>query len=112
VPVLGAFVFAAAQGVRPPNVLTLQQIEAETFPMRNTDIVDLSVARIMSTWPSTIRTFLDRQMHCVGCPIAPFHTLPDAAREHGLVLAGVVTDIERQVAQEQLRGGRASGRHR
>lgn len=80
--------------------------------MRNTDIVDLSVAEIMSTWPSTIRTFLDRQMHCVGCPIAPFHTLPDAAQEHGLGLAGLVADIELQVERERLRGGRASGRRR
>ena len=62
--------------------------------MRNADIVDLSVAEIMSTWPNTIRTFLDRRMHCVGCPIAPFHTLPDAAEEHGLLLSRLVADIE------------------
>lgn len=75
--------------------------------MRNSDIVDLSVAEIMSAWPSTIRVFLDRRMHCVGCPIAPFHTLPDAAGEHGLLLAGLVADIEHQVERERLRDSRA-----
>ena len=63
--------------------------------MPRTDIDDLSLAEIMSKWPSTIRVFLDRRMHCVGCPIAPFHTLIDAAEEHSLLLAGLVADIER-----------------
>jgi hybrid cluster-associated redox disulfide protein len=80
--------------------------------MRNSDIVDLSVAEIMTTWPSTIRTFLDRRMHCVGCPIAPFHTLPDAAEEHGLLLAALLADIELQVERERLTGTRASDRRR
>lgn len=63
--------------------------------MQTTDIVDLSLAEIMSRWPATIRVFLDRRMHCVGCPIAPFHTLVDAAEEHSLLLVGLVADIER-----------------
>lgn len=69
--------------------------------MRKAAIVDLSVAEIMSTWPLTIRIFLDRGMHCVGCPIAPFHTLPDAAEEHGLLLAGLVADVEHQIERER-----------
>lgn len=75
-------------------------------------IIDLSVAEIMSTWPQTIRIFLDLRMHCVGCPIAPFHTLPDAAEEHGLSLAGLVAEIERQVEREKLKDNRASDRRR
>ncbi len=58
------------------------------------DLVDLSVAEIMSRWPPTIRVFLDRRMHCVGCPIAPFHTLVDAAEEHGLLFASLIDEIE------------------
>lgn len=80
--------------------------------MRNTDLVDLSVAEIMSTWPSTIRVFLERRMHCVGCPIGPFHTLPDAAEEHSLLLAGLVADIEQQIERERLKDSRASDHRR
>ena len=69
--------------------------------MRNPDIVDLSLAEIMSSWPSTIRVFLDRRMHCVGCPIAPFHTLIDAADEHGLLIAQLVSDVEAQIGRER-----------
>ena len=37
---------------------------------------------VMRRWPATIRVFLDHRMHCVGCPIACFHTIDDACREH------------------------------
>ena len=37
---------------------------------------------LMRRWPATIRVFLDHRMHCVGCPIACFHTVDDACREH------------------------------
>lgn len=37
---------------------------------------------IMRSWPATIRAFLDNRMNCPGCPIACFHTVADACREH------------------------------
>jgi hybrid cluster-associated redox disulfide protein len=39
---------------------------------------------VMRDEPSTIRVFLDFKMRCVGCPIACFHTVDDACREHGV----------------------------
>ena len=39
---------------------------------------------VMSRWPPTIRVFLDFRMSCVGCPIAGFHSVEDACREHGI----------------------------
>jgi hybrid cluster-associated redox disulfide protein len=39
---------------------------------------------VMRVWPATIRAFLDRRMNCPGCPIACFHTVEDACREHGV----------------------------
>lgn len=37
---------------------------------------------VMRKWPATIRAFLDNRMNCPGCPIACFHTVADACREH------------------------------
>jgi hybrid cluster-associated redox disulfide protein len=34
--------------------------------------------------PQAIRVFLQFKMRCVGCPIACFHTVDDACREHGV----------------------------
>ena len=43
----------------------------------------MTVDEVMRRWPATIRVFLDFRMSCVGCPIAGFHTVEDACREHG-----------------------------
>ena len=74
--------------------------------MGSKELLDRSVSDLMSNHPDTIRVFIARGMHCVGCPISPFHTLPDAAGEHGLVLALLVEDVERAIKQRP-RGGRA-----
>jgi hybrid cluster-associated redox disulfide protein len=42
------------------------------------DLVD----DVMRAEPRTIRVFLAFQMGCVGCPLACFHTVADACREH------------------------------
>ena len=44
------------------------------------DLVD----DVMRSAPDTIRVFLQFRMGCVGCPIACFHTVDDACREHGV----------------------------
>jgi hybrid cluster-associated redox disulfide protein len=44
----------------------------------------LLVDDVMTRWPATIRVFLDFKLGCVGCPIASFHSLDDACREHGV----------------------------
>jgi hybrid cluster-associated redox disulfide protein len=56
-------------------------------------VLDLSVAEIMTRWPATVAVFINRHMHCVGCPISAFHTLAEAAAEHGLPLAELTDDI-------------------
>ena len=45
-----------------------------------------TVDDVMQRWPSTIRVFLAYGMHCVGCPIATFHSVDEACSEHGVDL--------------------------
>jgi hybrid cluster-associated redox disulfide protein len=54
---------------------------------------DLTVREIMLRWPSTIGVFIDLHLHCIGCPIGVFHTLADAAHEHGIELAELVAEV-------------------
>ncbi len=63
--------------------------------MRQRDIVDMPVALIMQRWPTTVPVFLREELHCVGCPIGGFHTLADAAREHG----ASYEELERKVLE-------------
>lgn len=80
--------------------------------MPNFEIDDLSVDEIMDRWPSTIRVFMDLKMHCIGCPIATFHTLADAAREHHLPLDQLSAAITAEIAYPRMRADRARPRRR
>ncbi|HEY9011108.1 MAG TPA: DUF1858 domain-containing protein [Devosia sp.] len=79
--------------------------------MKYEDVSDLCVAEIMGRWPATIGVFIDLQMHCVGCPIGSFHTLADAADEHGLELEELVAEISAAI-QEAITEGQARVRRR
>ena len=43
---------------------------------------DMTVDQVMNRWPASIRVFIDFKMGCVGCPIATFHSVDEASREH------------------------------
>ena len=72
-----------------------------------TGLEDLSVKEIMDRWPQTASAFIARRMHCVGCPIGPFHTLADAAAEHHLDDRDLLDAIQRDI-----KAGQAPGRRR
>ena len=74
--------------------------------MRDIAVEDLTVAEIMSRCPATIRLFIEWRLHCVGCPIAPFHTLDDAALEHGVPVAELIAAVETELNADP-RGDRA-----
>jgi hybrid cluster-associated redox disulfide protein len=50
------------------------------MPIRLDDLVDDVMIRL----PETISVFIRFRMRCVGCPMACFHTVDDACREHGV----------------------------
>ena len=72
--------------------------------MRYEDFSELCVGDIMQRWPATLGVFIDLHMHCIGCPIAKFHTLSDAADEHGLPLELLVSEISAAI-DEATRAG-------
>ena len=45
---------------------------------------DLPLEALMRAWPETIPVFLRHKMLCVGCLVAPFHTVIDACAEYDL----------------------------
>jgi hybrid cluster-associated redox disulfide protein len=49
---------------------------------KSTLTLDMTVDQVMKCWPASIRVFLDFGMGCVGCPIATFHSVDEASREH------------------------------
>ena len=61
----------------------------------------MSMDEIMRAWPGTIRVILQHRMLCVGCPIAPFHTISDACREHSVDEALFLDDIKREIGSRE-----------
>ncbi len=61
--------------------------------MKYEAVSDLTVAEIMHRWPSTIGVFIDLHLHCIGCPIGIFHTLADAAHEHGMKTEDLFAEV-------------------
>lgn len=56
---------------------------------------DMSLDEIMRSWPVTIQVMLKHRFLCVGCPIAAFHTVADACREHFVDEEVVAADLGR-----------------
>lgn len=65
--------------------------------MSATDIDDpeLSICRLLQAWPETAPVFLGHGMLCVGCEIAPFHTVADACAEYRLDEAAFRAELRR-----------------
>ncbi|KUF10327.1 hypothetical protein [Pseudoponticoccus marisrubri] len=70
------------------------------------DDPDLTLADLFAAAPCAARPFLDRGMLCPGCPVAPFHTLADAARDYALDADGFRNEVARAVQAGHVTGGR------
>lgn len=72
---------------------------------------ETTVDELMRRWPATVRVLLDSRMLCVGCPIAPFHTVAEACVAHGIAQDSFETrlaaamDAEAPSAEPSARGG-------
>jgi hybrid cluster-associated redox disulfide protein len=63
---------------------------------------------IMRRWPATIRVFLSHKMRCIGCPIACFHTVDDACREHGIDCSGFLAVLNETIARNASESSEAA----
>ena len=65
---------------------------------------DLSVMDIMDNWPETLPIFIKYKMLCVGCSIAPFHTVKEACVEHQLDETVIRDALDKVVADASTLG--------
>jgi hybrid cluster-associated redox disulfide protein len=56
---------------------------------------DCIVQGVIERHPQIIAVFTRNRMQCVGCYIAPFHTIADSAREHAISLEALLDDLNR-----------------
>lgn len=65
------------------------------------DDPDLTLDEMFRTWPETAAVFLKRGMLCIGCPVAPFHTLIDACREYQLGEAVMRDELKSIISSDE-----------
>ena len=80
--------------------------------MPEPELERLSLYEIMSRWPGSVRVFVDRRFHCVGCPIASFNRLADSAREHRYDLNELRRAIEAAIAVDEASPAAPAPPHR
>lgn len=61
---------------------------------------EMSIDKMMRAWPLTIRVVLKHRMLCVGCPVASFHTISDACREHGVDESLFLNEVAREIGSK------------
>lgn len=52
-----------------------------------------TVDDVLNRHPRTIRVFIDRGMACIGCAIAPYHTIEEACAEYNLTVDSVIREM-------------------
>ncbi|MEJ2710283.1 MAG: hypothetical protein P8074_21915 [Anaerolineales bacterium] len=58
---------------------------------------EISVAEVMARWPETAAVFLKHRTACIGCELASFDSLADAARNYQLPVEKLLNDLEKSI---------------
>ena len=71
-----------------------------TMPIEPTTPItaDSLVKEVIERHPQTIAVFVKHGLNCVGCYIAPFHTITDTAREYALRLEPLLSELNGAIA--------------
>lgn len=51
------------------------------------------VSDVLNRHPSTMRVFIDHRMACIGCVIAPYHTIEEACAEYNLEVDAIMREM-------------------
>lgn len=72
---------------------------------------DMTVDEIMRRWPATIRVMIRYRMHCIGCPIAIFHTVGDACVAHQVDLDTFSRELLEAMRSDPVANSRSAFRN-
>jgi hybrid cluster-associated redox disulfide protein len=61
-----------------------------------------SVAEVMARWPETAAVFLKHRTACIGCELAPFDSLAEAARNYKLSIEKLLVDLEKCIQESGI----------
>ena len=64
-------------------------------------IAEMTVEEFLTRWPETAEVFGRHNMACVGCPVAPFYTVAEAAAVYKLSITNFIKELEQAINGDQ-----------
>jgi len=64
-------------------------------------IANMTVSAVLDQWPQTADVFNQFNMACVGCPVAPYYTVTEAATVYKLSVDEFVAVLEKASKENQ-----------
>jgi hybrid cluster-associated redox disulfide protein len=65
---------------------------------------DMTITYVLERWPETAKVFHDHNMACVGCAVAPFYAVAEAAVVYGLSPDAFLAELKRAIEKKQQAG--------
>lgn len=69
-----------------------------------TALAEMTITEVLTAWPDTAAVFQRHGMACVGCAVAPYYSVVDAANIYGVEPQQFVAELE-----EAARNGPSDG---
>ena len=60
-------------------------------------LTEMTIADVLTRWPETADVFNRHNMACVGCPVAPFYSVSEAAAVYNLSSDDFVEELEEAI---------------
>ncbi len=60
----------------------------------------MSFSEIFEKYPKAVEFFLEKGMHCIGCPMAQMESLEEGALAHGLNADKLVEELNKKVEKK------------
>lgn len=62
-------------------------------------IAEMTLEDFLTRWPETAEVFSRHNMACVGCPVAPFYTVAEAAVVYKLSTAEFIEELQQAILE-------------
>lgn len=65
-------------------------------------LTEMTIEEVLTRWPETAVIFHEYAMACVGCAVAPFCTVKDAAHDYDVSVTTMIERLKRVIPSHEL----------
>jgi hybrid cluster-associated redox disulfide protein len=73
----------------------------KALPTRSV-LAEMTVEMVLTSWPQTAVIFHEHKMACVGCAVASFYSIADAASIYGLAQEQFLNELITAISQPKV----------